>query len=909
MLLAASSFSGSTNQVAHPPPGARGYLQLPLSFEPNRGQTDASVHYFSHGNGYRLFLTPSEAVFDLRKTVLRMKFAGANPAAQLSGVNQLRGKSNYFRGKNPAEWRVDIPTYSRVQYQNIYPGIDLVCYGDRRRLEYDFVIAPGIDPQVIKLDFAGPREMRLDRNGDLVFRDRWGEIRQHKPVAYQRSNGTKRYVPSRYVIRGKHSIGFAVGEYDSSKPLVIDPVLAYSTYLGGSGADTGYSIALDVAGNAYVTGGTDSTNFPTSLNPLQPANAGLTDAFVLKLDPAGSSVIYSTYLGGSGNENDFNQLTGVEGAGIAVDASGSAYLTGRTASLDFPVVGGAFTSFRGPDYDAFFVKLSPEGNSIVYSTYLGGSANDSGEAVAVDGAGNAYVIGGTRSLDFPTTLAAFQTSNRGLVDVFVTKIDPTLEGLASLVYSTYLGGDGRDRGAGIKVDSAGNAYITGRTESPNFPLRNPLQPTLGGMTDIFVAKLNPGGTDLVYSTYIGGSALDAGTGIALDSAGNVYVIGETASTNFPTVNGFQTTNGGGSDAFVLKLNAAGSAIFYSTYLGGAGLDRATGVALDSAGSVFITGETASSNFPTKDPLQASNGGGSDAFVAKLDLSAIGAASLIYSSYLGGASKDIGFSVAVNSGGAWVTGQTASTNFPTIGALQASFGGGSSDAFIARIAETSATPDFALSATPASQTVSPGASTTYTITAIPSGGFTGTISLTATGLPADATASFVPPTITISGPAPQSSVLTVATAATTPPGSFPLTVTATSGTLQHTASVSLVVQITATPDFALSAVPDAQTIGPGASTTYTVTATPSGGFTGTINLAVTGVPADASASFQPPVIAITDPTPQSSVMTVMTAVTTPADSFPLTITATSGTLQHTATVTLTLSSDAGAGDLF
>jgi len=403
------------------------------------------------------------------------------------------------------------------------------------------------------------------------------------------------------------------------------------------------------------------------------------------------------------------------------------------------------------------------------------------------------VVGGTRSDDYPITAGAFQQFPGGQLDAFVTKINPTQSGAASLVYSTYLGGLGIDRGTSVVVDSDGNAYVTGRTESPDFPTQNPFQSVYGGGADAFVAKLNASGTALAYSTFLGGSGLDVGNGIALDSAGNVYVTGETASGTFPTQNAFQASHGGSSDAFVVGLNASGSALVYGTYLGGAGSDRGNSLAVDPTGKIYVVGDTTSVNFPLLSALQGQNAGGKDAFVAELDPGQAGAASLVYSSYLGGAGDDAGLGITVDSSGeAWITGETGSADWPTANPLQAVFGGGPSDAFVARIARGSGSPEFVVSGDPSSRTILPEGTATYTVTVTPSGGFRGSIDLSISGLPTNSSAVFAPTTVLIVDASPQSSTLTASTEASIPPGTFPLTVTGTGATVQHTATVSLVI---------------------------------------------------------------------------------------------------------------------
>jgi hypothetical protein len=622
-------------------------------------------------------------------TAIRMIFAGANTTPRVTGLQELPGKANYFIGNDPTTWRTNVPTYAKVRYDDIYPGIDLIYYGNQRQLEYDFVVRPGADPTRIVLGFQGAARLEVDAQGDLVLHTAAGPIRQRKPVIYQEVDGVRTEIQGGYVLTDRHQVSFRVAAYVASQPLIIDPVLFYSTYLGSGGLDGGSGIAVDTAGNAYVTGETFSMNFltpfPTTPGSFQTTSGVGSDAFVTKLNPTGSALVYSTYLAGSGFDT---------GSGIAVDALGNAYVTGATRSGDFPTTLGAFQpTFGGGFNEAFVTKLNPTGSALVYSTYLGGRGGflgDGGSGIAVDGAGNAYVTGATDSPDFPTTVGAVQPTIRGGFDAFVTKLNPTG---SALVYSTYLGGtSASDEGSGIAVDTAGNAYVTGSTFSRDFPTTvGAFQTTRGGGFDAFVTKLNPTGSALVYSTYLGGSDFDFGNGIAVDTAGNVYVTGRTDSSDFPTTLGaFQTTFGGGfNDAFVTKLNPTGSALVYSTYLGGSRSgDVGLGIALDTAGHAYVTGETNSSDFPTTvGALQPTFGGGfSDAFVTTLDPTG---SALVYSTYLGGSGtpikQDTGFGIAVDTAGnAYVTGETSSSDFPTTaGAFQPTFGG-TSDAFVAKI---------------------------------------------------------------------------------------------------------------------------------------------------------------------------------------------------------------------------------
>ena len=675
------------------------YGNLPLSFEANMGQSEAQVKFLARGPGYGVFLTATEAVLSLRAparpaAVVRMRLVGANKHPQLSGLDPLPGTSNYFIGDDPARWQRDLPNYARVKAAGVYPGIDLIYHGSQRQLEYDIVVAPAADLRLIALAFEGVQRLSLDPEGNLVLRTLQGDVVQHKPVIYQDIGGKREPVGGGYVLRAKGRVGFRVARYDTTRPLIIDPVLSYSTYLGGTGNDIGRAIAVDSAGNAYVSGGTTSTNFPgAGGSPIQPNLMGSGDVFVTKLNAAGTATVYSTYLGGSGLDTAY---------AIAVDSTGAAYLTGETDSptvagpgnIPYPRVG-AIQGVYGGGGDAFVTKINPAGNALVYSTYLGGSGTERGYGIAVDAFFDAYVTGHTSSVNGPgnfPTAVPFQSQNGSLgnFDAFVTRINAAGNGL---VYSTYLGGNASEYsldGGAIAVDADGNAYVGGTTASTNFPGAgtSTIQPGNGGGTsDGFVVKFNATGSALFYSTYLGGGGYDAVNGIAIDAARNAYVAGYTTSTNFPTASPLQAAKGdagSGEDAFVSKLNAAGSALTYSTYLGGSGGERAFAIAVDGGGSATVCGFTSSGDFPTAAPLQAVKGGTGDAFVSRLNPAG---SALTFSTYLGGSNgAEQAYGIAVDGAGmsAWVTGETSSTNFPTAGPFQATFGGSGTDAFVAKI---------------------------------------------------------------------------------------------------------------------------------------------------------------------------------------------------------------------------------
>ncbi len=718
ILFVAASLSAQSHPVSHMQPVAtpelgsgtsqvdratriralETYGRLPLSFEANFGQVDPQVMFLSRGAGYSLFLTRSEAVITLRNAsgeksampvaralpsreeasaVLRMKLIGANANTRVLGQDELSGRSNYFRGSDPAKWKTNVRQYARVRYVNVYPGADLIYYGNQRELEYDFVLRPGADPEQILLEIEGAKRLRITE-GNLVLTSSAGDVQLRRPHIYQDTNGKRREISGRYVVKNGNKVGFEIGAYDRRRSLVIDPVFAYSTYLGGSKEDTGFSIAVDSAGNAYVTGqDRGSTDFPTK-NAIQSTyGGGFTDAFVTKINADGSALVYSTYLGGSQNDS---------GESIAVDSAGNAYVTGQTDSNDFPIVN-AIQPVAGANSTGFVTKINAAGSALVFSTYLGGNGGDNGSRIAVDSTNNVYVTGYTLSTDFPVVNAIQPTFGGGLLDSFVTKINAAG---SALVYSTYLGGTGDDSTAGIAVDSAGNVYVTGSTSSTNFPTVNAFQPSLHSSSgNAFVTKINAGGTALVYSTYLGGTSGEDGEGISVDSAGNAYVAGGTNSADFPVVNAIQPVLGGLGDAFVAKVNPAGNALVYSTYLGGSNTDDARGIAVDSSGNTYVTGITESFDFPTFSAIQPTYAGNRDLFVTSIN--AAGTA-FIYSTYLGAIKDDESNAIVVDSAGsAYVAGVSLSGSFPeTLTAQKRSLAfqqksKGRGDAFVSKIA--------------------------------------------------------------------------------------------------------------------------------------------------------------------------------------------------------------------------------
>ena len=668
------------------------YAALPLSFEVNQGQTDPSVNFLSRGRGYTLFLTGREAVLTLKNpsstsgrqtpgssgSTLRLQLLGANTHPVATGRDELPGKVNYFIGNDPSKWRRNVPTYAKVAY--------------------------GWGPS----DHHRRRQPAVSEAGRLpggAVRSPRSEARSESPIASQlspiqhRQSDNRQFIDGHYALDAQNRVHLDLGPYDHARPLIIDPVLSYATYVGGTGGDIGYAIAVDANFDAYIAGVTNSTNFPTAGAPYQSSSKGNGDAFVTKVNYEGSALLYSTYLGGSGADS---------ATALALGSGNQVFLTGNTTSSDFPMVAPQITpgvttypfqDTYGGNTDAFVAQIGATGSTLFYSSYLGGNGFDSGQGIAADASGNAYVVGQTQSANFPT-VSPMQLANGGASDVFVAKVNTT--GTA-LTYSTYLGGAAVDVGQSIQVDSSGDAYIPGYTFSGNFPTVNPYQKALAGASNAFVAELNPAGSALTFSTYVGGSANDSAFGVALDGSANVYITGSTQSSDFPTTSeASQTSIRGASNAFITKLNPSGSSLVYSTYLGGSGVDQGNAIWVSSAGVAYVTGFTQSSDFPTQNPIQAVLGitnnqlcgknPCADAFVTLLDTVKN---AVVYSTYLGGNGPDFGQGIAVDStGDPYITGSTSSTNFPstsppnsvsiTAAPYQSSLKGEAGNAFVAKI---------------------------------------------------------------------------------------------------------------------------------------------------------------------------------------------------------------------------------
>lgn len=649
------------------------HTDLPLRFEVNQGQAPSSVDFIVRGGEYPATLQSGEAV--LGGAPARMRLSGAR-ATRAEGLDPLETVTNYFIGSDPSRWRTGIRNYSRVRYRDVLPGVDLVYSGNAGRLEYSLTFAPGTDVGAVSVAFDGVTAARAGPGGELILGTASGELVQTRPGAFQFAEGRKIAVPVRFRIDAPGRIGFIAQHYDRSSALIIDPVLSFSTYVGGREWDEGVGMALDASNNVYVAGWTTSPNLPAR-GPQRKFGGGRVygDAFVFKLNSTGTKLLYCTYLGGDGDDDAW---------ALAVDAAGAAYVTGATASADFPVTARALQSWLPGQASAFVAKLDASGGRLVYSTYLGGDRQDKGLGIAVDSSGSAVVAGRTTSSNFPVTAAALQKTNLGRDDIFVAKLDPAGN---TLRYSTLIGGSGDDWANAVALDSSGAAYLTGFTQSPDFPVTAgaPQSTFYGGTGDGFAAKLNPAGSALVYSTFLGGPAEDFGRAIAVDAGGSAYVGGRTASPTFPITTGaFQTRLGGKDDCFVTKLDAAGS-LAYSTFLGGSEAEQIEGLAIDPSGAAHVVGLTRSQDYPlTAGALRSSLEGIQKAMVTKLSPDG---SSLLFSSFLGGSGgTDIAINVAADpAGNTFVMGLTKSIDFPiTRAAFQRKFRGGRGDVFVARI---------------------------------------------------------------------------------------------------------------------------------------------------------------------------------------------------------------------------------
>lgn len=839
--LAASLAVGAVLAVAaaaappRPAPASRATLkatlaQLPLRFEANQGQTARTAQFLARSQGAVVFLTAQGAVVKTERGAVALRFAGARPQAAPQALEPTGSLSHYFLGTRS----VAAPTYGAVRYSGLYPGVNVVYYGRRDQLEYDLEVAAHISPASVRLAFQGARPA-ITADGQLTLGP---ALTLLAPRAYQTIGGERHAVAARYVLEnGGREVGFRLGQYDPNAPVVIDPVLQFAAVFGGTDYNQANAVAVGSDGTGYIAGYTLSADFPT-VGPFQSGLAAGSfgpafDAFVAKISADGKTLVYSTYLGGNGDD---------EATGIAVDAAGSAYVTGFTSSTNFPTAAPLYPANAG-GYDAFVTKLSTDGATLVYSTYLGGAQDDKAATIAVDGQGNAYIAGSTASSTFPTTVGAPQTTFTGTQDAFVTALNP---GGSALLYSTLLGGTGVARANGLAVDQTGNVYVGGSTNASDFPVTTgSLQTALNKGFDGFVVKVDRSGHSLDYSTFLGGSGADEVNAIAVDTAGNAFVAGDTNSINiFPTASSAYQQNlaGGSSDAFVAELNKSGSALVYGTYLGGSATDVATGIAVDGTDGAYVTGYTSSSDFPTtSNATQQASGGVEDAFLSKFD--SVGQ-KLLFSTFIGGIANDSGQGIGLDAAGdLYIVGVTSSQNFPVTTGVFSATSNSQNDAFVAKF-----------------------------VTA-PQGVF----SPTALGFPDQAptvgsTAESV--TFTNGGEKP----LVISTIATTGPYKETDNCNANSSTLQpgSTCTINLVFTPAAAGaqngtlvvsdnapggsqtlpvtgnggDFTLTVSPINETIGAGSSASYSMNVTPANGYTQVVTLSCTGIGSAQNATCTP-----------------------------------------------------------
>ena len=980
---------------------------LPFIFERNQGQSDPRVMFLARGSRYALFLTADAAVLTLEHAadsklrsansvaVLSMELVHSNPRTEIKGTDQLPGKSNYFIGNDPAQWHRDIPQFARVRYADVYPGIDLIYYGNQGRLEYDFEVAPGSDPHLVQVRFHGAKPLRIAANGDLLIKVSGGEVRLEAPRAYQKIAGQDRPVSGRFELRGQQEAGILLGSYDHRHTLVIDPVLTYSTYLGGSGIEgcsqltgtlipvlgTGLpvsqcpAVAVDDASNAYIAGPTTSVDFPLTASPFQPSIRGKANIFVTKFNGLANTLEFSTYLGGNGTD-----YTG----GIGVDSATDVLVGGTTTSSNFPTTTSTYcsslptqtqvlcmpafqTSPASPHSHAFVSKLDPTGQILYYSTYLSGNGTEIVTGFTVGQSDqNAYVTGTTTSTNtptatsiFPATLGAYQTAPAlgSTIQFFMSKVQPGLSGSSSLAYSTYFGGgnpsNGVAVGGGIAVDVNNNVYITGGTNflhvgiASDFPILNAYQgcldtpsststtvcPTNVTATDAFAAEFNPNavtGSQLLYSTYLGGTGDDVGYGIATDGT-NAYVTGSTGSPDFPVTGTgvYQSLYGGGtSDAFLAKLanpvttpgtttgsGTTGSSgttsgsqtqglvtLAYSTFLGGLDTDVGLAAAVDSNQGARVTGWSNSPNIPElNNNIQAGYAGGNDAFVARIDTTGTSStAPGHYFTYLGGTGADYGTSIAVDQQEAsYAAGETNSSNFlqlaiPQNPPFQPALHGGV-DAFLSKLGPTLSLT-LTGSSSPPSVGVGNQVSFVYTVTntgdlannivfsdVLPTSGASFTSATVSSGSCGSATGNIVSCTIGTlnSGATATATVILTPVAATIP--------SLTALTLGNTGSVTVVgctsctqsmTLSTVVNDFNISVSPTSATVPAGVPATYTVTITPTGNIPESVSISCSsGLPTGATCTEAP-----TSPIPNLSngpmsvvlVVNTTTRVTTTTD---------------------------------
>jgi hypothetical protein len=660
---------------------------LPLFFFPNTGQTDSSVRYIVQTPDLSARFRADSAIFRVHDRQVSVRFAGANPNVVIGGLEPLAGKVNFFLGDSA--WKTDVPSYSKIVYRGLYQGVDLTYGMTGRQVKSEFLVEAGANPGLIRLEYSEP--VAVDAKGNLIS----GDFAEAAPEIYQQIGAARVKIVGRYRILDSYTAGFEIGSYDATKPLVIDPIISYCTYLGGSSISAITGVAVDASSNLYVTGWTEALNFPIA-GAVQAANQGGVDVIVAKLNSTGTALIYATYIGGKSDD---------KGAAIAIDSLGQAYVAGSTSSSNFPLVLSNRSAIGGST-TAFALKLNAAGNTLLYSGYLGGTTYEVATAIAVDASSNAYIAGDTQSSNYPKQNPT-QSAIGGGTDAFITKLNSA----GAITFSTFLGGAGNEHAGGIAVDSAGNIFVAGGTSSTNFPVVSPLYGAIGGAQDAFVTKIASAGT-IAFSTYLGGSGgfPEQANAIALDSAGNAYIAGVTISTDFPVTSGaFQRTIAGLQSAFVTKITSTGQALVYSTYLGGLSYDWASGIAVSAAGNAYVAGYTASQNFPQANAVQASFNGLYDGFVSELNFAGN---ALLFSTFYGGSGSDAANAIVLDSNAnIFVAGETSSTDLHLATPIQ-STNNAPSTGWVLRLGVT-ALPPTSASATSLSPTSGTGTTQIFT----------------------------------------------------------------------------------------------------------------------------------------------------------------------------------------------------
>ncbi|HOT03376.1 MAG TPA: PKD domain-containing protein, partial [Methanolinea sp.] len=673
---------------------------IPLHFIKNAGQSDDDVEFVVISDGGSIFFTREGMRIKLVTLVegtptaalIGYRFAGAEPSPRIVGIDPLEGKVHFLVGNEPAKWLTGVSTYRAIRYHELYDGIDLLYQGTPEGIKSTFIVAPGASPQDVTFDYSGIEGLTIGDDGSLYVHTAVGALVESAPVCYQEIDGTIIPVDSSYILKGSNGAGFAVGPYDAKHPLFIDPVMKYGLYLRGIGVAYGRSVALDDAGNAFLTGESFPAPYTMSPGSHDMSGEGI-DVVVAKVNPQGTAPLFVTYIGGKGDDI---------GRGISVDAEGHACITGQTNSTDFPTASAIKDTLTGKN-DAFVTKLSPDGSDLLFSTYLGGGENDTGNAIALDRWGDIYITGNTLSSDFPGIRVPHETTYRGSQDAYILKMKS--DG-SDIDFFEFIGGRGIDAGNGVAVDHQGNSYVTGDTYSLDFPVVNAMQGALGGsrLSDAFITKISPDGSEFVYSTYLGGGQVDSGRSIAVDAKGRAHVTGATILGVFPVKNPYQGA-GGCADAFYSRLSPDGRTLEYSTYIGGVNNDEGMGVAVDDCGVAYVTGFTFSPDLPLINPYQRFFGGGapynvelSDAFVVKFvpwDTTPD------YVTFLGGNGNDVGRGIAINRKDCTdcadnrtcvsITGFTDSTNFPSSSPYPIAFEPKGSGGFLFTLCDDSESP--------------------------------------------------------------------------------------------------------------------------------------------------------------------------------------------------------------------------